>query len=270
MSTVRRGQLAKSNKDLKPVLCIDNQNGEIIEGVNAGSPGTFLRARARFNAEDQRTGRAEAHVPCHGCTACCYHKRVPVLRREEQPEDLKYLDMIPDSVPGGDMMLRRREDGACVHLGPTGCGVHAHRPHICRKFDCRVTSLAGLVELFDGDRPARRWAFNPIDRRDHAIVAAYRYSAEEFIAARRRRGQTWTILEVFTYAETQFPERYRLFLDKFNCIDDSVLQKSEAERKRSQDQLRKLWSAGVRNLRGAEVPVDGFDQDQPAGKCRET
>jgi Fe-S-cluster containining protein len=38
--------------------------------------------------------------------------------------------------------IRQREDGYCVHNDPAsrGCGVYAHRPAVCRSYDCRQDS----------------------------------------------------------------------------------------------------------------------------------
>jgi Fe-S-cluster containining protein len=40
---------------------------------------------------------------------------------------------------GNPYWIRRRADGYCAHCDPDtrACGIHAARPHVCRKFDCR-------------------------------------------------------------------------------------------------------------------------------------
>src|ERR1700720_3395128 len=74
-------------------------------------------------------------VPCNGCRMCCYHPRIEV----EPQDDIRHLDI--ETREDGGQTLRRREDGSCVHLGPEGCTVYAHRPRGCRTYDCRLFSL---------------------------------------------------------------------------------------------------------------------------------
>ena len=40
---------------------------------------------------------------------------------------------------GNPYWIRHGADGYCVHCDPAtrACGIHAERPHVCRKFDCR-------------------------------------------------------------------------------------------------------------------------------------
>jgi Fe-S-cluster containining protein len=38
---------------------------------------------------------------------------------------------------GRPYILRHGPDRRCVHLGATGCDAYAHRPAICRRYDCR-------------------------------------------------------------------------------------------------------------------------------------
>jgi Fe-S-cluster containining protein len=40
---------------------------------------------------------------------------------------------------GNPYWIRHGADGYCVHCDPAtrACGIHAQRPHVCRKFDCR-------------------------------------------------------------------------------------------------------------------------------------
>ena len=50
--------------------------------------------------------------------------------------------------------IRQREDGYCVHNDPTtrGCGVYAHRPAVCRGYDCRKDTR--IWKDFDARIPA--------------------------------------------------------------------------------------------------------------------
>jgi hypothetical protein len=83
---------------------------------------------------------AAVRVPCDGCTACCYAKRVVVNPEEEPPENLAVLALAKDRY---GTRLRRRKDGSCTHLGPAGCTVYEHRPRICRLYDCRTAAICG-------------------------------------------------------------------------------------------------------------------------------
>ncbi len=66
---------------------------------------------------------------------------------------------------GRPYLLRHGPDGRCAHLGPTGCEVYAHRPAICRRYDCRTDprvwadyerrELASAATI-DEDSPDRR------------------------------------------------------------------------------------------------------------------
>jgi Fe-S-cluster containining protein len=51
--------------------------------------------------------------------------------------------------------LKKREDGACVYLGPDGCGVYERRPKVCQDFQASDScgyaadplKVLGLVRL---------------------------------------------------------------------------------------------------------------------------
>jgi uncharacterized protein len=76
----------------------------------------------------------DADVPCGTCAACCVHDRVPLDPAVDR------LDLLSWEHDRGQAVLKRRADGACVHLDQ-GCGVYDHRPQACRRFDCRVWYL---------------------------------------------------------------------------------------------------------------------------------
>ena len=85
-------------------------------------------------------------VPCAGCSACCYYAGVPVDRKRDRSR-LPHLLM--EWNHDGELVLQRRADGACAHLGERGCMIYKHRPSACRSFDCRAFSAMGLVEHCD-------------------------------------------------------------------------------------------------------------------------
>ena len=89
-------------------------------------------------------GRGDAGpVPCCACMACCHYPGIVV----DEKRDRKHLArLLTERSPDGELVLQRRPDGACVHLGERGCTVYEQRPAVCRTFDCRVFAAMGLVE----------------------------------------------------------------------------------------------------------------------------
>ena len=83
-------------------------------------------------------------IKCGGCTACCKHDRV-LLSPQDDPGTYHW------HLEAGTPVLDRKDDGSCVYLGPTGCGIHGQAPTICRRFDCRV-----LVQITPLAQRARR------------------------------------------------------------------------------------------------------------------
>jgi hypothetical protein len=125
--------------------------------------------------------KAVAEVPCETCTACCWYGRTDVKIEEEKPEDLVFLNMECDE---SGYYLAHREDGGCIHLGPDGgCSVHAHRPLVCRAYDCRVLGLAGLAPQSSHGHTAPVWEFPIITPLDKAIIVAARHAATPYIEA---------------------------------------------------------------------------------------
>jgi hypothetical protein len=109
-------------------------------------------------------------VPCNGCRMCCYHLRIEV----EPQDDIRHLDI--ETHEDGGQTLRRREDGSCVHLGPEGCTVYAHRPRGCRTYDCRLFSLLGIVETAV---PVPHWTFSARTREEKAVLFALHMTVVE-------------------------------------------------------------------------------------------
>ena len=150
----------------------------------AGRVGDFMRdLRHRFAREVRQGPRAFANpVPCGSCASCCWHPIIAVSPAEEFPENLERLDTEPH--PGGGLVLRRRTDGACVHLADDGrCGVYEYRPRGCRVYDCRLQALVGVRDRFVGDRRPPEWRFEARTRREKAIVAALRMGAGAYMSA---------------------------------------------------------------------------------------
>jgi Fe-S-cluster containining protein len=126
-------------------------------------------------------------VPCDGCTACC-HQRVKISPARESIDELsQHLDVVRDA---HGYCLRRRDDGACIHLGPEGCTVYAHRPLACRAFDCRIFALPGNGASFsvseDRKHTTPLWEFDIRSKRDALIRDAFILGAAPWLFHRRR------------------------------------------------------------------------------------
>jgi uncharacterized protein len=74
---------------------------------------------------------------CHRCRRCCYDKLIQVnpyeiarLARNRGVSTSAFIATYLDTKP----YLQRQADGACVFLGPEGCGVHVDRPLVCRVY----------------------------------------------------------------------------------------------------------------------------------------
>jgi len=92
-------------------------------------------------APTEPAARFSADTPfsyvCHRCRNCCHHKLIQVnpyetarLARNRGVSTTAFIrDYLENSV-----YLRRRDDGACVFLGPEGCTVHPDRPLVCRVY----------------------------------------------------------------------------------------------------------------------------------------
>lgn len=57
---------------------------------------------------------------------------------------------------GDYAVLDRKDNGECIYLTASGCGIHGRAPDICRRMDCRV-----LVLLTPAHVRERRVAENP-------------------------------------------------------------------------------------------------------------
>jgi uncharacterized cysteine cluster protein YcgN (CxxCxxCC family) len=133
-----------------------------------------LQYSLRAQVQIAQTSPPVLNVPCNGCNACCYNHRIEVDRSQEPPERLARLDMVPDEY--GDMKLRKRADGSCVHLGENGCTVYGHRPTTCRTYDCRMSCMLGIRRAYvHGDDVIEEpmWVFDQETRKDRILHAAF-------------------------------------------------------------------------------------------------
>jgi len=67
--------------------------------------------------------------------------------------------LLTERSPDGELVLQRRSDGACVHLGERGCTVYEQRPAVCRTFDCRIFAAMRLVEHCGPNHETPGWEF---------------------------------------------------------------------------------------------------------------
>ena len=124
---------------------------------------------------------AAASVPCGSCTACCWYGRTDVKPHEESAENLEHLQLEQDAQ---GFYLKHREDGGCIHLSAdNGCMIHAHRPRVCRAYDCRVLGLAGLAPASSPGHTAPAWQFPLSTPLDRAIVLAAHMAAQPYMEA---------------------------------------------------------------------------------------
>ena len=115
-------------------------------------------------------------VPCGNCVACCYHPNVDVCAED----DVQFLDVTEHGA------LRKRPDGACIHLGTDGCTVYEHRPKACRQYDCRMPAAVGIERVYDGGMKAPVWKFDIKTEAERRFVRA---------AQKLQSERIWTSLE---------------------------------------------------------------------------
>jgi hypothetical protein len=66
-------------------------------------------------------GRGDAGpVPCGACTACCHYPGIVVDERRDRK---RLAHLLTERSPDGELVLQRRSDGACAHLGERGCAL---------------------------------------------------------------------------------------------------------------------------------------------------
>lgn len=84
---------------------------------------------------------------CMACSRCCRGKTIQInpyeLARIAVALDMPVPDLIATHTRDG-VFLRHHPDGRCVFLGPNGCGIHTHRPLVCRLYPLgRIANLQG-------------------------------------------------------------------------------------------------------------------------------
>ncbi|HXQ16414.1 MAG TPA: YkgJ family cysteine cluster protein [Caulobacteraceae bacterium] len=76
---------------------------------------------------------------CNRCSHCCRDKLIQVnpyeIARLARCEGVSTGAFAARwTKDGAGLHLEHKDDGACVFLGPEGCGVHADRPLVCRVY----------------------------------------------------------------------------------------------------------------------------------------
>jgi hypothetical protein len=150
-------------------------------------------------------GRGDAGpVPCGTCTACCYYPGVVV---DEKRDRKRLAHLLTERSPDGELLLQRRSDGACVHLGERGCTVyeeargvpHLRLPRLRRDGPSRAlwpqspNAGLGVRRVLGRGRPSparlngRRPDLWPFPR--HSLRKAKRGRARKFSSVRPQRAE---------------------------------------------------------------------------------
>ena len=85
---------------------------------------------------------------------------------DEKRDRKRLAHLLTERSPEGELVLQRRSNGACVHLGGRGCTVYEQRPAVCRTFDCRVFAAMGLAECCGPNHRTPGWEFDGGRERD--------------------------------------------------------------------------------------------------------
>jgi Fe-S-cluster containining protein len=83
-------------------------------------------------------------VPYAGCSACCHYEGISI---DEKRDRSRLPHLLTERDHDRELVLQRRADGACAHLGDRGCMIYEHRPSACRAKPKAVIgrTLSGIV-----------------------------------------------------------------------------------------------------------------------------
>ena len=190
---------------------LDVRTGEKMAAKHAG---LRLGAYVREVLASAVRGDVESKVPCGTCRECCWHHHVEV--RPELGDDLAYLDTVRQE--DGELVLRKREDGACVHLTDAGCGVYEHRPMVCRGFDCRMLGAVGLVEHYDNGHATPVWVFVVDSPEERVIELALKMAAMPVIAANPTGDSAWDAAAAAWRYGPNYLQKAREFVASFDRL----------------------------------------------------
>jgi hypothetical protein len=187
----RAAQFGQPRPETVPYF--DIATGKTATARAAGDPLEW-RSQHQANTVAVLLDKPPPHaVPCGDCTQCCYHAGVDVHPEMEPPERLAHLEV---EFREGGWFLRKRADGACVHLGPKGCTVYAHRPNACRLYDCRLHALVCVLDSYSGDHKQPAWMFQPKTNESRAFMAACGMLGQIETIKRQRSGCSWSAPDV--------------------------------------------------------------------------
>jgi Fe-S-cluster containining protein len=110
-----------------------------------------------------RSGEGMA-VACGECRGCCTSSYFIPIEADEKETLAHIPKRLLFPAPGkakGRWLIGYDEKGHCAFFKGNACSIYAHRPRVCRAYDCRVFPATGLSE--DGKpaiaRQAERWRF---------------------------------------------------------------------------------------------------------------
>jgi uncharacterized protein len=95
-------------------------------------------------------------LQCGSCSACCYYPGIVV---DEKRDRARLPHLLTERSSEGKLVLQRRPEGGCVHLGAHGCTIYDQRPATCRSFDCRVYAAMGIDRHCDDSHQLPEWEF---------------------------------------------------------------------------------------------------------------
>ena len=148
-----------------------------------------------------------AEVPCGECNACCRSSYFIHI----DPDETETLARIPSELlfpapgqPDGRLVMGHDEQGHCPMLVNDVCSIYAHRPLVCRSYDCRVFAAAGIAAGDDDKQPvtrrSQRWRFGYSSERGRlmhsAVQAAVRFLPEHAAGLGERAPRTSTQLAI--------------------------------------------------------------------------
>lgn len=200
----------------KPAAYRDLSTNQIAYGRPAGDPLKYFNEFMALGMANAGTETRPANVPCNGCSECCYYKSVEVKPHEETPEALAVLET--EVADDGSLLLRKRPDGACTHLGPNGCTVYPHRPRVCRLYDCRVCSLFSIRDGFDNGHVSPVWVFQPQSRESRVFQAACNMTGFLHQVRAKQTGETASAMETVAHGMLHFSE----FLDALDTLSRAL------------------------------------------------
>ncbi|HET7500262.1 MAG TPA: YkgJ family cysteine cluster protein [Kofleriaceae bacterium] len=159
-----------------------------------------LAGRVSLDLGGPKYEQASPDVPCHELIPLC-NARCCMLSFALSTEDLEEGVIRWDY--GQPYLIRQRaSDGRCVHNDPDtrGCTVHAHRPRVCRSYDCRKdpriwTDFENRIvaPLREGTRNERLQGsmFDLLERaraRSEAVLRETRAISDSYADATPRKG----------------------------------------------------------------------------------